>query len=163
MHPRALAPVLGIAVLSLAAALARAGAADAPPAGDALAAEKAAVVEVVNAAYVDGIHNFGDPVAIRKGFHPDFEMLILENGRLQKLPIEKWIERIVAGNAKEPPPADRERTASAEFPLVEVTGSAAVCKVEITRDGRHLFTDYLTLYRFADGWKIVGKIFYRHP
>ena len=127
-------------------------------------AERAAVQRVVSDAYVDGIHNFRDPAAIRKGFHPGFEMLSLKDGQLEKLPIEQWIARIEERNAKEPPPVDRSvRTTTAAFPLVEVTGTAAICKVELTRDGKLAFTDYLQLYRFADGWKIVGKSFYRHP
>jgi ketosteroid isomerase-like protein len=40
--------------------------------------------------------------------------------------------------------------------------AAAVARVEVHRDGKHIFTDYLSLYRFADGWKIVGKIFQSH-
>ncbi len=134
-----------------------------PAAGATFSAEQQAVVDVVTAAYVDGIHNFRDPVAIRQGFHPDFEMLILKDGSLEKLPIATWIERIEAQNVKEPPPTDGRRTTSAVFPSVEVTGSAAVAKVELTRDGKLVFTDYLSLYKFAEGWKIVGKIFYRHP
>jgi len=126
-------------------------------------AERAAVIAVVQSAYVDGIHNFRDPEAIRAGFHPDFEMLILREGRLEKLPIAKWIEAIEARNAKEPPPTDGVRTSEASYPLVEVTGSAAVCKVELVRGGKLVFTDYLSLYKFPEGWKIVGKIFYRHP
>lgn len=148
------------AVLSL---LVVAESARAETAGATLDAEQAAVVDVVQAAYVDGIHNFRDPVAIRKGFHPDFEMLILREGQLEKLPIAKWIEAIEARNAKEPPPTDGKRTTEASYPRVEVTGSAAVCKVELVRGGKLVFTDYLSLYKFADGWKIVGKIFYRHP
>ena len=135
----------------------------APAAGASFSAEQQAVVDVVTAAYVDGIHNFRDPVAIRKGFHPDFEMLILKDGKLEKLPIAKWIERIEAQNVKEPAPTNGQRATTAVFPSVEVTGSAAVAKVELTRDGKLVFTDYLSLYKFADGWKIVGKIFYRHP
>ena len=153
--------VAGAVVLSL--TVAGAARAEGTEAQDPLAADRAAVVEVVTAAYVDGIHNFRDPVAIRRGFHPGFEMLVLKEGQLEKLPIEKWIEAIEARNAKEPPPTDGKRTTLAAFPLVEVTGSAAVVKVELTRDGRLVFTDYLSLYRFADGWKIVGKIFFRHP
>jgi ketosteroid isomerase-like protein len=126
--------------------------------------EQQAVVEVVTAAYVDGIHNYRDPAAIRQGFHPDFEMLILRDDKLEKLPIARWIATIEERNAKEPPPArDTPRTTTASFPLVEVTGTAAVCKVELVREGKLVFTDYLSLYRFADGWKIVGKSFYRHP
>jgi hypothetical protein len=130
---------------------------------DPVAADRAAIVEVVTNAYVDGIHNFRDPAAIRRGFHPDFEMLILKDGKLDKLPIGKWIENIEARNAKEPPPTDGVRATTAAFPLVEVTGTAAICKVELTREGKLIFTDYLALYKFEDGWKIVGKSFYRHP
>jgi hypothetical protein len=163
LRTRAQSLVAVAAAVSLALAGARSGRAGSWSADDPLAAAKAAVVEVVDAAYVDGIHNFRDPVAIRKGFHPGFEMLVLKNGQLEKLPIEKWIEAIEARNAKEPPPADGKRTTTAAFPLVEVTGSAAVVKVELTRDGKLVFTDYLSLYQFEDGWKIVGKIFFRHP
>jgi hypothetical protein len=46
---------------------------------------------------------------------------------------------------------------------VDIEGSAAVVRVEIWRDGAHTFTDYLSLYRFPDGWRIVGKIYYTHP
>ena len=42
---------------------------------------------------------------------------------------------------------------------MDVTGKSAVARVEIHRDGKHVFTDYLSLYQFADGWKIVAKIF----
>jgi hypothetical protein len=163
MPTRALPSTLGfvlLAAVALAASAAPAGTQE-PPAAAAAAADRAAVIEVVTAAYVDGIHNFRDPAAIRQGFHPGFEMLILKDGQLDRLPIEKWIESIAARNAKEPRPT--ERTTTAEFPLVEVTGTAAVCKVELTREGKHVFTDYLLLYRFADGWKIVSKIFHRHP
>ena len=60
--------------------------------------------------------------------------------------------------------AAKERTGPApqiraEFPLVDVTNDEAVARVEIHRDGKHIFTDYLSLDRVADGWKIVGKIF----
>ncbi len=52
---------------------------------------------------------------------------------------------------------------NARFPVVEISGSAAICRVEIERGGKHVFTDFLNLYKFEDGWKIVGKTFYRHP
>ena len=46
------------------------------------AADGAAVRQVVLDAYIDGIHNFKDAAAIRKGFHPDFEMLVLKDGKV---------------------------------------------------------------------------------
>ncbi len=133
---------------------------------EAPAADRAAIERVVTEAYVDGVHNFRDPAAMRRGFHPDFEMLVLRDGKLEKVPLSKWIEGMEARNLKEPPPKaspDAVRDTTATFAAVDVTGSAATCKVEIWRAGKHLFTDYLALYRFDDGWKIVGKSFYRHP
>ncbi len=128
-------------------------------------AEQEAVLQVVSDAYVDGIHNFRDPAAIRRGFHPDFEMLVLREGKLEKLPLEAWIERIAAQNEKDAPPTREsgKRSTEARFPIVEVTGTAAFCKVELLREGKQVFTDHIALYQFADGWKIVGKSFYRHP
>lgn len=152
-HPFA-APIAAVAIALLCAG---------PSSADGTrTAEQQAVVDVVTSAYVDGIHNFRDPERIRGGFHPGFEMLILRDGELSRLTIGEWIERIEAQNAKQPPPADGTRTTSAELPVVEVSGDAASCRVELTRDGKHVFTDFLLLYRFEDGWKIVGKTFQRH-
>jgi hypothetical protein len=46
---------------------------------------------------------------------------------------------------------------------VEISGNAAVVKLELTRGGKHVFTDFLSLYRFPAGWMIVGKTFQAHP
>jgi hypothetical protein len=144
-------------------AVADSAAAGATAAEGAYASDQAAVIQVVSDAYVDGIHNYRDVAAIRKGFHPEFEMLVLQDGKLEKLPLAKWIESIEAGNAKTPPPAaGSPRTTTATFPVVEVAGTAAMCEVHLSRGGRQVFTDFLLLYRFEDGWKIVGKSFYRH-
>jgi hypothetical protein len=124
--------------------------------------DRAAVEKVVTEAYVDGIHNFRNVDAIRKGFHPGFEMLLLRDGFLDKMPIYNWIQQIEARNKKEPLPADAKRTTIARFPLTDVTGNVALCKVELLREDKLVFTDYLLLHKLDDGWKIVGKAFYRH-
>ncbi|MCL4837719.1 MAG: nuclear transport factor 2 family protein [Thermoanaerobaculia bacterium] len=129
------------------------------------AAARSEIIRVITDSYVDGIHNFRDPEAIRRGFHPEFEMLFLRDGHLAKLPIADWIARIEAQNAKEAPPA-REgaaRTTEARFERLEIAGDAAVVRLELWREGKHVFTDFLSLYHFSDGWKIVGKTYYRHP
>jgi len=131
-------------------------------AADAPGPEQLAVQKVVMDSYVDGIHNFRRVEAIKAGFHPGFEMLYLKEGKLEKLPIYNWIAGIEDRNRKEPLPADAKPTTTARFASIDVTGTAAVCKVELTRDGKLVFTDYLSLYKFDDGWKIVGKVFHRH-
>ncbi len=131
-------------------------------AGDAMSPEQLAVQKVVMDSYVDGIHNFRRVEAVKAGFHPGFEMLYLREGKLEKLPIYNWIATLEERNRKEPLPADAKPTTTARFASIDVTGTAAVCKVELTRDGKLVFTDYLSLYKFDDGWKIVGKVFHRH-
>ena len=128
----------------------------APAIGD----DSSDVRAVIQSAYVDGVHVKLDPAAMRKGFHPDFRMLVLKDGKMTAVTLEEWITRMEAGAKKNP---DAPRPAiKAEFPVVNVTGNAAVARVEIYRDGKHTFTDYLSLYKFADGWMIVGKIFQAH-
>ncbi|HEY7410292.1 MAG TPA: nuclear transport factor 2 family protein [Vicinamibacteria bacterium] len=131
------------------------------PAGADEATDKEAVKAVVKAAYVDGVHAVGDPEAMRRGFHSGFNMLVLKDGQMSAVPIADWIARLEkAGSASQGKPRPAIK---AEFTLVDVTGDAAVTRVEIFRAGRHVFTDYLSLYRFPDGWKIVGKTFFAHP
>ena len=127
-------------------------------AGGAMAAEedRRAIESAIRTAYVEGVHVKGDPALMRKGFHPDFRMFMLREGSLTALTLDEWAARVEKSARERTGPAPQIR---AEFPLVDITNNAAVARVEIHRDGKHIFTDYLSLYKFADGWKIVGKIF----
>jgi hypothetical protein len=49
-----------------------------------------------------------------------------------------------------------------EFVNIDISGSAACAKIELYQNKKKIFTDYLSLYKFSDGWKIVSKIYYRH-
>jgi hypothetical protein len=140
---------------SLAAAAVLAGAAL-----PAFADEQAAVRAVVQSAYVEGVHAKGDPALMRAGFHPDFRMLVLRDGTMSAVTLDEWAARIEKGAKERTGPAPAIR---AEYPVIEVTGRSAVARVELYRDGKHTFTDYLSLYRFPDGWKIVAKVFHAHP
>jgi hypothetical protein len=123
-------------------------------------ADVEAVKAVVKSAYVEGVHVKGDGTLMRAGFHPDFRMLVLRDGALSPVTLDDWAARIEKGVAerKGPPPEIRH-----EFSRVDVTGDAAVVRLELYRGGKHTFTDYLSLYRFPAGWKIVSKIFQAHP
>lgn len=132
-------------------------------AGDMDAAAAAAtegIQEVVTRAYVEGIHKESDPEKIRAGFHPDFVMFVKTDDGIRQVTRDGWIARIEERKAKEPD-APRPEIGH-EFTLVDATDDAAVARVEIHRDGEHVFTDYLSLYRFDDGWRIVGKIYQSH-
>ena len=123
--------------------------------------DSAAVQAVVQSAYVEGVHAKGDAALMRQGFHPEFRMLVLRDGKMSAVTLEEWIGRLEARNKENPNAA--KPTIKAEYPLINITDNAAVVRVELSRDGKRIFTDYLSLYKFPDGWKIVGKIFQSHP
>ena len=122
--------------------------------------EDAAIRGVIESAYIKGIHTEWDAEAARNGFHPEFDMLIYEKDVIRKLPIGDWAASVESKKKNQPEGPQYEITY--EIPMVDITGNAAVAKIEVYKDGTHIFTDYMSLYKFAGGWKIVGKIFYRH-
>jgi hypothetical protein len=117
-----------------------------------------AIRALIQSAYVDGLQNLVDLEKTKAGFHPDFVLLGLRDGTLTRLPIAEWIasaEKRKADGVKPP-------LTVCKFVAIDVTGSAASVKLELHQNDKRIFTDYLSLYRFPDGWKIVGKIYYRH-
>ena len=48
-----------------------------------------------------------------------------------------------------------------EFKSIDITGTAAVAKIEFFVDNVLTYVDYISLYKFEDGWKIVNKIYYK--
>lgn len=121
--------------------------------------EETAVKDVVNSAYVQGIHNRGNVEDIRKGFHPSFNMLRMIDNQIKPLPIEEWITNLE--KAKKDSPAAPPKT-EGKFVSVDITGNNAVVKLELYRENKKIFTDYLVLYKFTEGWRIVSKTFFRH-
>jgi len=124
--------------------------------------DRAAVEAVVREAYVEGVHAKPDPAAMRRGFHADFRMLVLREGRMQAVTLDEWAARLEKAVAERKAGAPRPEV-RADFTNVDVTENAATVRLELHRDGRHVFTDYLSLYRFPEGWRIVAKTFYAHP
>lgn len=118
--------------------------------------DAAAIRDVVNRAYVDGIHRQPDRAAIEAGFHPDFVMLVSSDGELIQVSLDMWLERMTFDGKPRPEKVE------AEFTSIDVTGDTATARLEVTKDGKHIYTDYFGFYRFEDGWKIVNKIFQSH-
>jgi hypothetical protein len=115
------------------------------------------VKKTVVEAYVEGIFLQGNAKLLKKGWHPECDIVIFENGELIKLPAKYWIDRL----EKNPNPLDPNVTY--KFVDVKVTGYAAVAIIEIFSNGKQIYTDYMCLYKFKDGWKIATKIYYAFP
>lgn len=119
-----------------------------------------AIVHVIETAYIQGIHQALNADAVKRGFHPDFRMLVLQEDGLNSVTVDSWLQRLETMQAEG---SDFwKTTTTSEITVLDVTGNAAVAKIEVYKDDRHVFTDYMALYKFEEGWKIVNKIFHRH-
>ena len=118
--------------------------------------EAAAIEAVIEKAYVGGIWMKGDEAAARGGFDPSFVMQVNQDDGALAVSLDAWLERL--GLHGEPLRED----ISHRIEVLDQTGDAAVARVEILQGDKLLYTDYMSLYRFGDGWKIVAKTFQSH-
>ena len=122
--------------------------------------EEAAVKETIQKGYIEGVHMHRDADAIRKGFHDKFVMAtVSRDGSVRHITRDQWIGFLTPqpGSNRQVPQVDWEA------PSVQIAGNAAAVRVEVYINKRHVYTDFLNLYKFEDGWKIVAKTFYSHP
>lgn len=126
--------------------------------------DKEAIKKVIQTAYVDGLQNEGDPAKIDSGIHPDFKLLgIGEENKMWNLSIDKWKEKTAKKKEAGKFPRTGKDKVSVIFELVDVTGTAAVAKIQFYVGKKLTYVDYISLYKFPDGWKMVNKIYYKIP
>jgi hypothetical protein len=118
------------------------------------------IKKVIQSAYVDGILNLGNVSDIKKGFHPDFGLLYVRGNQLGKLTRDRWLKKIE--HVKKEKTINPASKASVKFLYVDAIGDTGMAKFEIRRGSKLVYTDYLTLLRFAEGWRIVSKISHHH-
>jgi len=122
------------------------------------------IKNVIQDAYVDGLCNNADEEAIRKGFHPDFNLIgARADNTIWKLQIDKWIETAKKGKERGHKYSFQDEFTSVKFLSVDIAGKVAVVKIEFYEGKEMNYIDYLSLMKFEDGWKIVSKIFHPIP
>jgi len=116
---------------------------------------------LIESCYVHGAFNELNPEAMKRGFHPDFAIFSPKGEEIGKYPIADWVESTAKRQGSEDfDPA--KNVWEHRFASVDVTGDAAAVKIELSREGKHVFTDYLSLLKFDSGWRIVAKVYHRH-
>ena len=112
------------------------------------------VVSVVRT-YLDGLHE-GDVTKLAKTFHESCHLYSQgEGGTLTDLPRGKWLDLVASRpSAKSRGLARTDRIVSVDFSGPET----AFVKVECSIHPLY-FTDYLTLLRLTEGWRVVSKTF----
>lgn len=105
--------------------------------------------------YIQG-HATGNGDFMRKAFHTDAKIMAFRDGKLTNLTAEEFASRF---NGK---PADDEAQRKRRIDHVEITGNAGVGKIVLDYP-TVTFTDYMSLLKVGDEWKIVNKVFYAEP
>ncbi|MDA8021341.1 MAG: nuclear transport factor 2 family protein [Thermoanaerobaculia bacterium] len=123
--------------------------------------DAAEIKALIEKAYVHGAFNELNPDALERGFHPDFAIFSADGEAIKKYPIADWVKR-----TRERKSADDFDPATNvwehHFASVDVTGHSASVKIELSKDGKKVYTDYLSLLKFESGWRIVAKVYHRH-
>ena len=119
--------------------------------------DEKAIRHVLQHNYVEGMYVKRDPDLLRAGLAETFVMQVYWDGKLRRSTISEWFERMKL-NGK----PSKHHTES-KIKVLDITGVAAVARVDLFRDSKHTFTDYFGLYKTEDGWKMVTKMFHAHP
>ena len=103
--------------------------------------------------YLQG-HATGQADHFRQAFHPEAKLFWVSDGEL----VQRTSEAYIAGARGEPAADEAARVRRIES--IDITGTAASAKIVLDYPGV-VFTDYMSLLKVNEEWKIVNKIFYR--
>ena len=108
-------------------------------------------IQTVLTYYLDGGTN-GDSLMFSKAFVPDGQMRFMRNDTIFNVSLKDFMARARNNGVKQ----DRKT----KIENIQVFGNVASAKLTIEYPTFY-FHDIMSLLKTKDGWKIVGKIFYR--
>ena len=101
-------------------------------------------------------HATGDGEHFRRAFHPDAKLFFIREGKVTQWTLEEYAGR--ASGKPAPDEAQRKR----RIESIDITGNAAIAKIVLDYPNV-TFTDYMSLLKIGDEWKIVNKTFHAKP
>jgi hypothetical protein len=111
-------------------------------------------IEKVVWTYLDGLYE-GDTAKLAQAFHEGSHLYFHEAGAVGDLPRGQWLE-MVKGR---PSAKSRGLKRTDRIVSIDLSGpETAFVKLECSIHPRY-FTDYLTLLKLRDGWRVVSKTF----
>lgn len=112
-------------------------------------------IEHVLQTYFDGLYE-GDTAKLARAFHPVAHLFSAEDGTLADMSQTQWFDLVRSR------PSAQSRDLPRRDWVVQIDRSGphtAFAKVHCQIPPRY-FTDYLTLVKLGDGWKIVSKTYH---
>jgi hypothetical protein len=111
-------------------------------------------IEALVQDYFFGMYE-GDVERLRRIFHPQCWLFGESRGESHEFPVSGFLNQF----ASQPAPKAEGEPFDMRLVSIDRTGSVAVAKDEVRYQGRR-YTDYLSLQKGAEGWRIVGKTFF---
>ena len=105
--------------------------------------------------YFEG-HRTGDPVVMRKAFHPEARLQWFRDGEFGSAPLETYLTWLPGG------PAEDETKRSREVAHLHVSGNVATAHLVLDYPEVR-FVDFLTIVRTGEDWLITNKTFQAYP
>ena len=113
------------------------------------------IESVITNSYIEPLYLYGDLEKIKEGFHEEFRINVLYNGVYSMRTRDEWIERIKNSRSANP----TKKTYTWRFNMIDVEDQTAVVKLTVNEEGKLKYIDYLTLYKFETGWRVITKQF----
>ncbi len=118
--------------------------------------DRIVIENVITESYLVPVYLSTNTEAIKKGFHENFTLYELRKGALSVQSRDQWIESLVKANQQS---QDKKKTYNWMFELIDIEEQTALVKLRINENGSIKYVDYLTLYKFKEGWRVITKQF----
>jgi len=107
--------------------------------------------------YFEGMY-YRDLAKLKRAFHESARLYGYRDGSFTMLPLVDWLSRVSSRAI----PAESGELFEMSIESIDLTGDAGIVKVRDLYMGLR-FTDYLSIIKFDNHWKIVSKVFYHEP
>ncbi len=122
--------------------------------------DELAIRELIREAYVNGVFNKGVVRNIELGFSEHFEMIGLEeNGQTRIVTYADLIKRVEKNKAAGKYPLPPQEQVSVRYHKIDVEGQLANVKLTFLVGNKARYIDFLALYKYPGGWKLVNKTY----
>ncbi len=122
--------------------------------------EEEKITEMIQNSLVDGYLNDYDLVQMEKGIHPDFSIMELQGNELSKRGYQELVDYV--NRVKPDRPEGRRVRVSIKILSVDIVDNIGCVKVEFYVGTDLHGTDFITLIRFKEGWKLVSSVACEH-
>lgn len=120
----------------------------------------AAIEEVIREAYINGVYNTGYMLSVTQGFSPDFTAIVFEDKDQSRLKtIEDWVKKTEQNKASGNLPLKGDQEVSFSIVKLEISNNIANARVQFMVGGKVQHTDFIGLYKFSTGWKLVNMMY----